>query len=312
MGRDRWEPRLRVAASKYGGSGYRIPTRLGDDGKPLLVPGVTTVLGALDKGGIVQWAVNNTAAYAAANVDALLSRDEEQRYGFLRWYHSRMKPKDFDDPAIDITDYSNGVLNDLAELGTMTHDWVADYLNDYFTDDLIRNEQVEMVNRFLTWLSENEVEVLATEVTVVGPDWAGTLDYILRVNGVTYLVDLKTSRGIRSSHYAQLAALGSAEAYMREVDADYPGAVEYETKQWGKTYWVEEPLPDFSEYAILWLRPEDTDSKGAFMDSFCEFKVIPHEKIQAAYGLFEGALKARHAERKLREIENTEKRENNK
>src|SRR5690606_12648374 len=130
--------------------------------------------------------------------------------------------KVLDDPTEDITYYSNVVLNDLAELGTMTHDWVADYLNDYFTDDLIRNEQVEMVNRFLTWLSENEVEVIATEVTVVGPDWAGTLDYILRVNEVTYLVDLKTSRGIRSSHYAQLAALGSAEAYMREVDADYP------------------------------------------------------------------------------------------
>lgn len=310
MTRDRWEPRLRVAASRYGGSGYRIPTRPGEDGKPLLVPGVTTVLSALDKGGIVQWAVNNTAAYAIANIDALLNRTEEQGYGFLRWYHNRMKPKDFDDPAVDITDYSNGVLNDLAELGTMTHDWVADFLNDYFNEDLIRNEQVEMVNRFLEWYAEHDLEVIATEVTVVGADWAGTLDYILRIDGVTYLVDLKTSRAIRSSHYGQLSALGSAEAMMREVDADYPGAVEYETKKWGKTYWVEEPLPDFSDYAILHLRPQDTDSKGAWMDSFCELKVISHEKIQAAHGLFTGALQARHAERKLRELETTEKKEN--
>jgi len=309
--RDRWEPRLRVAASRYGGSGYRIPTRLGEDGKPLLVPGVTTVLSALDKGGIIQWAVNNTAAYAIANIDALLNRTEDQGYGFLRWYHNRMKPKDFDDPVVDITDYSNGVLNDLAELGTMTHDWVADFLNDYFNEDLIRNEQVEMVNRFLEWYAEHEVEVIATEVTVVGANWAGTLDYILRIDGVTYLVDLKTSRAIRSSHYGQLSALGSAEAMMREVTADFPGAVEYETKKWGKTYWVEEPLPDFSDYAILHMRPQDTDSKGKWMDSFCELKIIPHEKIQAAHGLFTGALQARHAERKLREFETTEKKENN-
>lgn len=303
MGRDRWEPKLRVAASKYGGSGYRIPTRKGGDGKPLLVPGVTTVLGALDKGGIVQWAVDNTAAYAIANVDALLNRTEEQGYGFLRWYHTRMKPRDFDDPTVDIRDYSSGVLNDLAELGTGTHDWVADFLNDYFPDDLVRDEQVEMVDRFLEWFADHEVTVIATEITVVGADWAGTLDYILVIDGVVYLVDLKTARMVRASHFAQLAALGSAEAMMREVDAGYPGAVEYETKKWGKTYWIEEPLPDFSEYAILHMRPQDTDSKGNWIESFCELKVVSHEKIQAAHGLFTGALQARHAERKLRELE---------
>lgn len=305
--RDRWEPKLRVTASRYGGSGYRIPTRNGADGRPLLVPGVTTVLGALDKGGVVQWAVDNTAAWASANLDALLNRTEEQRYGFLRWYHSRMKPKDFDDPDIDIRDYSNGVLNDLAELGSMTHEWVADFLNDIFPDDPIRVEQVEMIDRFIEWWEDNEVEVIATEVTVVGSNWAGTLDYILRVNGVVYLVDLKTARRIRSSHYAQIAALGSAEAMMRQVSADHEGAVAYTTKKWGTTYWVEEPLPDFSEYAILHLRPEDVDHQGVFLDSFCDFKVVPHETVEASFGLFEGALMARHSERRLKDIELKEK-----
>jgi hypothetical protein len=164
-----------------------------------------------------------------------------------------------------------------------------------------------MVNRFLEWFADHEVTVIATEITVVGADWAGTLDYILVIDGVIYLVDLKTARMVRASHFAQLAALGSAEAMMREVDADYPGAVEYETKKWGKTYWIEEPLPDFSEYAILHMRPQDTDSKGTWMDSFCDLKVIPHEKIQAAHGLFTGALQARHAERKLRELEKEDK-----
>lgn len=300
MGHDRWEPKLRVKASGLGGSGYRIPTRLDDKGKPILVPGVTTALGALDKGGIVQWAVNNTAAYCAANLEYLKDRDEEQRYGFLRWYHTRMKEKDFDDPSIDVRDYSNGVLNDLAELGTMTHDWVADYLNDYFPEELIRDEQTDMVNAFLEWYEANDVEVIATEVTVVGPGWAGTLDLILRINGVVYLVDLKTSRAIRESHYAQLSALGSAESMMVQVDKDHPGAVEYDSKRWGKTYWIEEPLPAFSKYAVLHMRPGDWDMRGTYIEPFCELKVIPDNVIQAAFGMFQGSLMARHSQRNIK------------
>lgn len=303
---DRWEPKLRVAASGLGGSGYRIPTRTAQDGKPLLVPGVTTVLGVLDKGGIVQWAVDNTAAYAAANVEALLNREPEQRYGFLRWYHSRMKSRDFDNPEIDITDYSNGVLNDLAELGTMTHDWIADFVNDYFTGDLTRDAQVEMVNKFLEWWEAHDVQVVASEITVVGEDNAGTLDHIWIIDGVPTLLDVKTARKMRFSHYAQLGALGAANYYMREVASDYPGAVEYETKKWGKTYWVEEPIPAFTQYAILHLRPSDTTSRGEYLEPFCELHVIPQEKIEAGFRMFQGALCARLAERDLKKLEKEE------
>lgn len=311
MGHDRWEPKLRVRASGLGGSGYRIPTRLGEDGKPLLVPGVTTVLGALEKGGVTQWAVDNTAAYAVANVDALLNRDETQGFGFLRWYHRRMKEEDFDNPEIDIRDYSNGVLNDLAELGTMTHDWIADHVNDFFPDDLVRDEQVEMIDRFLEWWAENDVQVVASEITVVGDTevggYAGTLDHIWVIDGVPTLVDVKTSRSTRKEHWAQLAALGAATSYMKQVDENYPGAVEYDTKQWGKTYWVEEPLPAFTQYAILHLRPVDFDSRGTVIDSFCTLKVVEQEKIDTAFDLFKGALTVRHAERKLKELEKESK-----
>lgn len=303
MTHDRWEPKLRVAASGLGGSGYRIPTRLDDKGKPLLVPGVTTVLGVLDKGGIVQWAVDNTAAYAVANIDALLNRDAAQGFGFLRWYHRRMKESDFDDPRVDISDYSSGVLNDLAELGTMTHDWIADFVNDYFPDALIREQQTEMIEKFLQWWSEHEVQVVASEITVVGEDNAGTLDHIWNIDGIPTLLDVKTSRKVRFSHYGQLGALGAANYYMREVDAGYPGAVEYETKKWGKTYWVEEPIPEFTQYAILHLRPSDTTSQGEYMEPFCELHIIPQEKIDAGYELFRGALGARLAERKLKQLE---------
>ena len=201
-------PKLRVRASGLGGHGYALPTRLSENGKPLIVPGVTTVLGALDKSGVVQWSIDNTAAYAVANIDALLNRTEEQGFGFLRWYHKRMKESDFDDPTIDIRDYSNGVLNDLAELGTLTHEWVEAHLNGDFEPELVRDEQVQMVERFLEWEADHDLDVRATEATVFGYDrdgngWAGTLDGIVGIDSVYTLWDLKTSRRIHKSHYAQ-------------------------------------------------------------------------------------------------------------
>ena len=297
---DRWEPRLRVAASGFNGSGYRIPTRTGADGKPVLVPGVTTVLGHLEKGAVTQWAVDNTAAYAVANVDALLNRNEEQGFGFLRFYHKRMTSAKFDDPAIDIRDYSNGVLDDLAELGTITHDWVADFVNGYFEPELTRNEQAEMITEFLDWWEMNDVQVICSEATVVGDGYAGTLDHIWIVNGVPTLIDVKTSRKTRDTHVAQIGALSAAESMMVQVDDDHPDAVEYETKKWGKTYWIEQPVPAFSQHAILHLRPSDTDSQGNYMAPFCDFKILDQAVVEAGYEMFRGALQAAHGRARLK------------
>lgn len=299
---DFWEPKLRVAASGLGGSGYRIPTRQGADGKPLLVPGVTTVLNALDKGGVTQWAVNNTAAWAIANKERLADMQDESAYGFLRWYWNRMKSSDFDDPAKDLRDASNGVLNDLAELGTKTHDYIADFITGRFPAPPDRDETVDMAEAFHEWYDQHDVEPVVTEVTVVGDGYAGTLDHIWIVDGVALLIDAKTSRAIRSSHIAQLGALGAAESMMRQVTADTPGAAKYTTKKWGDTYWVEEPVPPFSKYAVLHLRPGDFDSRGTYIEPFCRLEFVSQERVNAGYRMFRGALEACLAEREMKQL----------
>ncbi len=301
---DRWAPKLRVAASGYSGSGYRIPTRLGEDGKPLLVPGVTTVLGAIEKGGVVQWAVDNTCAFYAANIDAVLNRTAEQTYHMGRWYHKRKF--DFDNPETDPHDYSAGVLDDLANLGTKTHDWVADFINDLFPEDIFRPEQEEMITEFVDWWNSHEVTVLETEVTVVGDGYAGTLDHLWIVDGVATLVDLKTSKNTRGEHYAQLAALGAAESIIREVAEGAEGAVEYELpKEGGKSYWREEPIPAVSEYAILHLRPTDLLPSGR-RDAFCTLKPVSSAKVDAGWEMFRGALQVRKGQRLMKMAEKEE------
>lgn len=281
-----------------GGSGYALPTRPDANGKPSRVVGVTTALGSLDKGGITQWAVDQTVAYCVTHVDDLLSRTEEQGFNFARFFHKR-KP-DFDDNTVDLNRVHSGVLDDLAELGTVTHDWVAAFVSDMFEPDITRDEQAEMVTKFLEWWAEHDVQVVSVEATVVGDGYAGTLDHIWIIDGVPTLVDVKTSRAIRDSHYAQLAALGAAESMMVEV-AEGEG-VEYDTKQWGKTYWREVPLPAFSQYAILQLRPDDVTSKGEYLPAFCKLHVIPNEVIDTAHGLFLASLHARQASAKLKTV----------
>lgn len=292
-----YEPKLRVKASGLGGSGYRIPT---DDGR--VVPGVTTVTGALPAPGITQWAVDNTAAYAVANLDRLYEKTEEQGYRYLRWYWNRKV--DYDDPETDIHNYHTGVLNDAGELGTLTHEWITSHLLGDFEPALTRPEQTGMIEAFLDWESQHEIEVLAAETTVYNPTgYAGTLDFILKVDGVPTLLDVKTSRAVRESHVAQLAALGAAPVLMREVADDSDGGVGYITKKWGTTYWKEDVVPSFSQYAVLQVRPEDIDNQGTVIPPFCHFHTIEQARIDVAYDAFLGALEVRKGLKALKDVE---------
>lgn len=306
-------PFLAVDASGYEGRGYALPNRPDEKGKPTRVMGVTTALGILEKKGVTQWSVDNTIAYAMLNIDRLSEMEPQQQWGFLRFYHSRWKEEDFDNPLKDLSDASNGVLSDLGELGTVTHLWIEENLNDRSEPQIVRNEQAEMIEAFLEWKSQHKIEVVLSEATVVGHNYAGTLDHLLIITcehdgptclgqepgvAVPTLVDVKTSRRTRREHIAQLAALGAAESLIREVDAGTEGAVEYKGK-----WWVEDVLPPFSEYAILHLRPGEVGTGGVYTEAFCKLKRVDHAKVDAAHKLFTAAVDARLAERELKQLD---------
>ena len=276
------EPKLRVRSSGHGGSGYKHPLT-GD-----VVPGVTTVLKKLDKPAIAQWAVDNTAAYAVANIDSLLNRTEEQGYGFLRWYWKR-------DPLAgdqtDIRNYSNGVLNDAAELGTLVHDWIAaDHGACPYPDVTDAPDYFwEMVNEWDKFKQANEVVPLYSEATLWSHQYgyAGTADAFWSINGVPFLIDIKTSRNTWDEHYMQLAALGACDTLLLEPTDGH---------------WVEEVVPSFSQYALLHIRPSDTNNQGEPMEPFCSLKTIDHAEIPVHFDAFLGLLEVSHAQNKLKEI----------
>ena len=276
------EPKLRVRSSGHGGSGYRHPL----DGS--VVPGVTTVLRKLDKPAIAQWAVDNTAAFAVANIDALLNRTEEQGYGFLRWYWNR-NPLSGD--MSDIRNYSNGVLNDAANLGTLIHDWIAAEHGACPYPDVTNAPAYfwEMVKQWDEYQLDHDIVPLHTEVTLWSKahGYAGTADGIWLVDGVPMLIDVKSSRNTWDEHYMQVAALGACDTMLIEAT---------------EGHWVELPMPEIQSYGLLHIRPQDTDTQGNYKEPFCKMKVIDPDEIPLHLQSFLGLLQVSHSQNKVKDI----------
>lgn len=274
------DPKLRVRSSGHGGSGYKHPE------SGVVVPGVTTVLKMSNKPALIQWAVDQTAAYAVANVDGLLSRTEEQGWGFLRWYWNRDPLKG----EVDIRNFYNGVRDDAANLGTLIHEWIeADTTDGIYPDTTDAPEFLwQMVEQWDKWFAEHDVKPIVSEGTVWSHKhgYAGTMDGIWEIDGVTYLLDVKSSRNIFDEHFMQLAALGEADVLMVEVE---------------EGVWEEKPMPKFDAYAILHIRPQDVDKDGNVKDAYCTLDILDKDEMPYHFDAFKGLLQVSHSKIALKE-----------
>lgn len=318
-------PLYRVRNSGYSGSGYaRPPTKnekyktiknadsqpikaaTNTDEEVIVVPGVTTItsMGG-DPAGLIQWSVNQTAAYAVANIDNLLSRNEDQGYGFLRWYHKRTP--DLTDPLLNA---HTGVLNDLAELGTNVHEYIEWDLKGQqgFPPTVTSVQMGEMVDQYHRWKSEHVVEPLMVEETVYGDGYAGTLDLVARIDGKLCLLDVKTSRNVGDAHRWQIAALAMANKYYTLTDTV---ECEYSTENSKESFRevvsesaTHQDLEDW-HYGFLHLRPEDIDNKGTIIDAFCRLEMEPNENIDIHYKSFLACLTLRHNQRIIKDRNKT-------
>lgn len=297
-------PKLVVPSSGYGTRGYRNPFT-GE-----VVPGVTGILNAVDKPGLINWHVNQTAAFAVANIDALLNRTEEQGMRYLQWYSRRLTPEKMDE--VSIYDYSMGVLDDLSETGNFIHSYIEDDRNGLFPayPPETRVDLWQMIEAYHVWASEHEFVTTATEATVFGPGFAGTADAFGELDGVATLLDDKTSRVIYDSHEAQLGAMGSADFWAREVPEGTPGAVYYKivpsvAKYHGgqvDSWWVQSEIPKIEQYGVLQVRPDDYDTHGNFVPAFAQFHKIEYDVVDAGLDLFKAALAVKHAQRRRKDL----------
>jgi hypothetical protein len=138
-----------------------------------IVPGVTTILGILNKPALIPWA---------------------NRLGL---------------EGIDVGKY----VDDKAEIGTLAHALATDHLTGLETDtshyDAHQIDKAENAAlSFFSWLDKNQIEPLSVEAPFVSEEllFGGTVDIFGKLNGKQVLVDLKTGSGIWPEYGYQIAA----------------------------------------------------------------------------------------------------------
>lgn len=151
-------------------------------------PSVTSILGLLEKPALIGWAANCAVDYVEDHLNDVRN-------------------------TIDVH-IAEGVLKDArkahtvkkdaaADAGTLCHKAIELYIGTRSKEDASDfvglNEQARTgLEAFFEWESANQVEWLESEVEVVSVmrGYAGRFDAIARVNGLKYLIDFKTSKGI--------------------------------------------------------------------------------------------------------------------
>jgi hypothetical protein len=186
------------------------------------VPGATSVLRVLEKPALVQWAKNETAACAIRNYDFVT---ELRRRGgdpaAIKWLAA-------------IPDFQRDTA---ADLGSAVHTLAEQIVRG--GDVTVPEEQVPIVDGYRRWLDDAKPDKIRVERMVYSEQgYGGTLDVICQLDGQTWLLDIKTGKGVYDETRLQLAAYGHADWIGQPDD--------------GRKYRV----PKIDRYGVLHLRPD--------------------------------------------------------
>ncbi len=137
------------------------------------VPGVTTVLGILNKPALVKWANN----LGLQGIDSSKYRDS------------------------------------MADIGTLAHKMILDYFHKGETDTTDYSEsQIDLAENcllsFWEWEKQHDIKVITAESQLVSSHYGygGTIDCYCTLDGVPTLLDFKTGKAIYPEMFYQLAA----------------------------------------------------------------------------------------------------------
>ena len=166
------------------------PRRNYKDANGKKLPGVTTILGVLDKPALLWWAAREAAqATAAAIVDGGMPADRAIEVGKKAPFQRRQ---------------------DAADAGTQAHACVeAHYAGEPWPEDASDAARA-CAQRVIDHIAARGYQVVASEWAGTfgeyGSGFAGTLDLIVERDGLRYIADLKTGKAAFDEVVPQLAA----------------------------------------------------------------------------------------------------------
>lgn len=207
------------------GREYLIPDF---DGNEVVVPSVTTILGALAKQALINWASKETATYAVENRDKWLPIAEQDPSG-----------------AIDLLKGSPWRKRDrAADMGSLVHK-IAECAILGLPIPEIPDELVGKTKALIKFLEDWGPKFEMTEATVCNLTygWAGTLDAIVRLQtnmDSPLVLDYKSGSGVYPETALQLAAYRHAEYVLTPA-------------------WTLEPMPKTDGGVVVHLRDDGYD-----------------------------------------------------
>jgi hypothetical protein len=133
--------------------------------------------------------------------------------------------------------------------------------NTLVNDRELTIEEYEGVMSFVDWYEKTKPVIEKCEFTVFAPDdrYAGTLDLLCKIKGITWIIDFKTSQDIWPSYHIQLNAyknaLGIEAAKMAVLQLGY---------RRNKAHWkateVEDNMALFNAVYVIWQKEAGTVS----------------------------------------------------
>lgn len=180
--------------------------RVTDGGETFDVPGVTQVLGIIDKSGpLTQWAANSTIEALRGLIEPDKPHTKEQletAYQSARFNFRKVKQK-------------------ACDVGTTVHAWIEAYIKSVYEkapEPELPSDEAAMKSCWAAseWLRTHDFTPLATEQRIYSRKYkyAGTMDFPALVDGRLAVIDWKTSKAIYPEYAIQLAAYAQAYTEM--------------------------------------------------------------------------------------------------
>lgn len=258
------------------GRSYKRPGT-GVNGIPAVtLPSVTTILKQADKSGLTQWAVGLTLDAVNKNPDMVYQRSDQDMKRHFQYAWTRVR-------------------DERAEVGTGIHETIEAIHTDSGLFPFLDDEQVRIMQQWDSFNFQHRVEPVHTEFTVWDEkewDYAGTADGLWLIDGVLWLIDIKTSKNTWPEHFAQLAALRFAPHAWVQCDEGHITAVLHIDSKKRETYWCQigNPGLEAEKVGILHLRED-------------KWELIEVENLDLHYEVFKGYAQVHHAKARLKMIE---------
>jgi len=210
-------------------------------------PGVTTILGMLDKSGpLMGWAARQTAEAAVGMLEQNpLTGDWSG--GALTTLMENVGSRGV---IAALTSRSNWQRDEAAQLGTEVHSLADLVVHGKTLPDTMTDTQRKRVEHYARWWESSGWKVRLSEAMVLQRGdhaqggWGGTFDLLAYDrDGRTVLADIKTGKAVYKEAVLQLAAYGMCSIVQPTLDQPMVQAATYPM-----------PLPD--RYVILHVTAE--------------------------------------------------------